>query len=310
MKSRLGLLFSLVLLPISTLQPSAFSHQAGFSVEHDGIVSSARIQTIMLLPGQSVTLTLAGRSGATYRFTPAVPGPLAASPTWHLQPPDRAGIYPYTLYQNNPADSIRIQIVVMVPYDHQKCMEGYTIGSYPVLQLGKLWGGPPGGMIKVTAADESLLVSPHLRLGQFLCKQAGDYPKYLVVQEKLIHKLELIIDRLAEKGFAQAALVIMSGYRTPAYNKAIGNGSYSQHCWGGAADIYIDSDHDDHMDDLNRDGRCDLQDADTLYQWIAQWSREPMFASLLGGLARYRRTQSHGPFVHVDVRGFNASWGE
>jgi hypothetical protein len=26
-------------------------------------------------------------------------------------------------------------------------------------------------------------------------------------------------------------------------------------------------------------------------------------------LARYRKTPAHGPFVHVDVRGFRARWG-
>jgi hypothetical protein len=310
MKAKVGRFVSWLLAVACPLWPAALLQKAGFSVEHNGIVSSARIQTIMVLPGELVTLTVDGRSEATYRVAPATAVPLAGSHKWQLQPPEHSGIYPYTIYQNNPADSILVQCVVLVPYDHQKSMDGYNIGAYPVLQLGKIWGGPPSGMIKVTAAIESLHVSPHFRFGQFLCKQAGDYPKYLVLQEKLIQKLELIIDRLAEKGFAEAALVVMSGYRTPAYNKAIGNGAYSQHCWGGAADIYIDADHDGHMDDLNRDGRCDLQDADTLYHWIAQWNREPMFASLLGGLARYRRTQSHGPFVHVDVRGFNASWGE
>jgi hypothetical protein len=310
MKKKMVCLVHWLLALAYPIQPSTPLHKAGFSVEHDGIVSSSRLQTIMLLPGQSVALTISGGQGATYRIAPTSATTMKSHLKWQIQPPDSSGMYHYTLYQTLPADSIRIQIVVLVPYNHQKSMDGYNIGSYPMLQLGKFWGSPPGGMIQVTAANESLFVSPHLRLGQFLCKQAGDYPKYLVLQEKLIHKLELIIDKLAEKGLSEASLVIMSGFRTPAYNKAIGNGAYSQHCWGGAADIYIDANRDGHMDDLNHDGRCDFHDADALYQWIAQWNHDPMFASLLGGLAKYRRTQNHGPFVHVDVRGFNASWGE
>lgn len=305
-----GTLVFLLLFASCPLWPAARLQKAGFSVVHDGIGSSARIQTIMVLPGEPVTFTLAGRPDARYRVEPAIAAAPSGSSEWRIQPPDSAGVYPYTVRQLHPADSIRLHLIVMVPYDQQKSLDGYNIGSYPKLQLGKLWGGPPAGMIKVTPANESLYVSPHFRLRQFLCKQAGGFPKYLVLQEKLLHKLELIIDRLVEKKFPEAALVIMSGYRTPAYNRGLGNGAYSQHCWGGAADIYIDSDQDGHMDDLNRDGRCDFHDAETLYQWIAGWTREPVFASLLGGLARYRRTNSHGPFVHVDVRGVNASWGE
>jgi hypothetical protein len=35
-------------------------------------------------------------------------------------------------------------------------------------------------------------------------------------------------------------LTIMSGYRTPFYNRAIGNVPNSRHVFGGAADFYID----------------------------------------------------------------------
>src|SRR4029079_18551774 len=33
------------------------------------------------------------------------------------------------------------------------------------------------------------------------------------------------------------------------------------------------------------------------------------FAGLTGGLGTYAPTETHGPFVHVDVRGFAARWG-
>jgi hypothetical protein len=29
----------------------------------------------------------------------------------------------------------------------------------------------------------------------------------------------------------------------------------------------------------------------------------------MGGLARYRETSSHGPFIHIDARGAYARWG-
>jgi uncharacterized protein YcbK (DUF882 family) len=102
----------------------------------------------------------------------------------------------------------------------------------------------------------------------------------------------------------------MSGYRTPYYNKLIGNVKYSRHLWGGAADIFIDEHPEDGMmDDLNGDGRIDCHDAAVLYDIIDQMYGKPWYERFLGGLGRYEKTNSHGPFVHVDVRGFRARWG-
>ena len=52
--------------------------------------------------------------------------------------------------------------------------------------------------------------------------------------------MELILQRLNAKGYRCDSFHVMSGYRTPYYNKAIGNVKYSRHIYGGAADIFID----------------------------------------------------------------------
>ena len=93
----------------------------------------------------------------------------------------------------------------------------------------------------------------------------------------------------------------MSGYRTPAYNRALGNVPYSRHEWGSAADIFIDEDHDGRMDDLNGDGRSDYRDAELIYNLFQT-------AGVEGGMGKYRRTEGHGPFVHDDVRDRRARW--
>jgi acetyl-CoA carboxylase carboxyltransferase component len=60
------------------------------------------------------------------------------------------------------------------------------------------------------------------------------------------------LQALNEAGRTVERFVVMSGYRTPFYNAAIGNVPYSRHVWGGAADIYIDdAPRDGEMDDLN-----------------------------------------------------------
>jgi uncharacterized protein YcbK (DUF882 family) len=123
--------------------------------------------------------------------------------------------------------------------------------------------------------------SPHFRLKQFLCKQNGGYPKYLVLKEALPPKMELILQRLNAKGYRCDSFHVMSGYRTPYYNKAIGNVKYSRHIYGGAADIFIDE----------------------LYG-------KSYYIKFMGGLARYKKTLNHDPFVHLDVRGRRARWGD
>jgi hypothetical protein len=79
--------------------------------------------------------------------------------------------------------------------------------------------------------------------------------------------------------------------------------------YGDAADIYIDCDGDGSMDDLNRDGRIDGEDSITLARWIEEVWTLPQFEERQGGLGIYNGTGSHGPFVHVDLRGRKARWG-
>ncbi|MBU1650670.1 hypothetical protein KKA00_00500, partial [bacterium] len=97
----------------------------------------------------------------------------------------------------------------------------------------------------------------------------------------------------------------------PYYNKAIGNVKYSRHVWGGAADIFIDENPvDGMMDDINGDGSHTYKDAEILYNIIDDLYGKAWYKPFQGGLGWYRKTNSHGPFVHVDVRGFRARWGD
>lgn len=170
----------------------------------------------------------------------------------------------------------------------------------------------PEGFIRVTPDNEDTPVSEHFRLRDFLTHNQDDvWPKYIVLRESLVDKLELIIDDLAAHGHPNPHLVIMSGFRTPAYN-ALGVGPHggrardSRHQFGDAADIYVDDDGDGMMDDLNGDGRIDSQDARVL---LASVDRvEAAHPELVGGAGVYRGTKAHGPFLHIDVRGEAVRW--
>jgi hypothetical protein len=189
-----------------------------------------------------------------------------------------------------------------VPFDEVRDgrLNGYRVGRYPPKTQ-------PLGFVEVTADNVRTKLSPHFELGQFLCKQPSGYPKYVVLSEPLILKLEQIVEALDRAGHDVDTLTVMSGYRTPFYNEGIGNVRDSQHTAGTAADIFVDEKTDGRMDDLDRDGTITRDDALWLFRLVDGMDRMPT-ALFKGGLGDYGSTGAHGPFVHVDVRGRLARW--
>lgn len=189
-------------------------------------------------------------------------------------------------------------------------LNGYRIGNYPARPLrGLSIYNRPEGFIEVMPEHLVLQVSPRFQLAQFLCRQESNFPKYLLLRPRLLLKLEYLLDRLNEAGYPISNFHVMSGYRTPAYNAHIGNGRYSRHTWGGAADIFVDQNpRDGVMDDLNNDGHIDKADAHWLAKFIESLAEREDYKPFIGGLSPYGSTASHGPFVHIDVRGSHARW--
>ncbi len=170
----------------------------------------------------------------------------------------------------------------------------------------------PSGFIEVTTANQDVQVSEHFRLRDFVTKdQSAVWPKYVVLHEALIDKLELVIDELQLMGYPVQHIQVMSGFRHPFYNaQGVGRGGRareSRHQYGDASDIFVDNDYDGMMDDLDGDGRVTLQDSDLIV--LAVERVEMAHPELIGGMGRYHATHAHGPFVHVDVRGTAARWG-
>jgi hypothetical protein len=170
----------------------------------------------------------------------------------------------------------------------------------------------PEGFLEVTATNKDTPISEHFRLGDFLTKdQATVWPKYLVLREPLIDKLELVLDELRAAGVRATRLRVMSGFRTPQYNAqgvgAGGRASDSRHQYGDAADVYVVNGDRDWMSDLNGDGRIDTRDAKVLADAAERVERS--HPDLVGGIGIYKANAVHGPFVHIDVRGNRARWG-
>jgi hypothetical protein len=190
---------------------------------------------------------------------------------------------------------------------------GYRIGFFPSEQraVRSAAYSNPDGFLEVTARNQDTPISEHFRLRDFLTHdQAAVWPKYLVLREPLVDKLELVLAELRSMGVPATRLRVMSGFRTPQYNQqGVGAGGRvqdSRHQYGDAADVYVVNGDRDWMSDLNRDGRVDTRDAKVLAQ--AAENVERNHPDLVGGVGIYQATSAHGPFVHIDVRGTRARW--
>jgi uncharacterized protein YcbK (DUF882 family) len=103
---------------------------------------------------------------------------------------------------------------------------------------------------------------------------------------------------------------VLSGFRTPSYNSGGGNtagrANLSRHTYGDASDIFIDNDGDGNMDDLNGDGRVNIGDARFIQEAVDRVERA--HPELVGGAGVYPACCGHGPFIHIDTRGYRARW--
>ncbi|HEY9448426.1 MAG TPA: hypothetical protein VIQ60_01695, partial [Gemmatimonadaceae bacterium] len=190
---------------------------------------------------------------------------------------------------------------------------GYRMGYWPA-ELRRVRSRAyqnPAGFVEVTEANADTPVSDHFRLRDFLTHdQSSVWPKYLVLSEALLDKLELVLGDLERSGHPTAHVIVLSGFRTPAYNLALGDASgrarESRHQYGDAADIIIDSDGDGRMDDLDMDGRSDVGDVRVIERAVERVERA--HPELVGGLGLYQSMGPSGPFAHIDVRGEAARW--
>jgi len=299
-------------VPAATFLPG----HAGVSVRADGRLLPFQIQAIPALPGQTIELrpdlsesgnglTLRVREGeVTDRVTDRRVG-------WSWTAPTVPGAYPLEIVHNGTGESVSVTVLVAHPADGLRDgrIHGYRLGQYKETPLrGDPAYLPPAGFIEVPKEHLDLAVSPHFALGQFLCKQEGER-RFLLLSPDLVTKLEAGLEALNRAGYSVPTFHVMSGYRTPAYNLAIGNTSvYSRHLYGDAADIFVDVDGDGYMDDLNGDGLRDTSDARLLMGHFDRLAHEPDTEIKPGGLGLYGPKPHRGPFVHVDTRGTRARW--
>ena len=253
------------------MQKTSFQVQVG-----GGSALSSRLASSFVLPGRQVPIIIQSSEksrNAAYRleggdFTRGAPN------RWEWRTPNKVGLYPIRITRRDTGEVMVINAFVMVPYESVtgEYLNHYRLGRYPT-------GGSryqhPIGFIEVTPENEETALSPHFRLRQFLCKQASTYPKYVVVREELVSKLEHTLALLNAQGYPVKGLHIMSGFRTPFYNHTLGNVKFSRHMLGEAADVLMDG----------IIGKQGPMGAGTLFRLMND--EECHGQSLIGGLGKY-----------------------
>jgi len=280
-----------------------------FEVKLDGLRNDRPIMLVQELPGATLDLEIEEYAESNFELE-VTAGELTekGGGEWRYQVPSEPGMECIEIRKTGQDDLMCIRVAVMTPYNGSESLEGYEIGSY---QKRPYKGNPaytrPEGFIKVTEENEDTWVSPHFRLGQFVCKQRGDFPKFLILQTRLLLKLELIVEFLNREGVEVSSLYVTSGFRTPYYNRKLGNKTvYSRHLYGDAADLFVDQDADGMMDDLDRSGSISGSDAKVLHRIVEGITKR--YEYLRGGLGFYDILNYRTPFIHVDTRGYPARW--
>ena len=298
------------LTPAEPAPPGLLEGGAAFAVRAGSVVVPYDTLAVFALPGDTLALEalyVAGEAEAT-----ATGGALRRTGprAWTWTAPARPGLSQIRVESAGGA-AVVLQAFALTPFDHASGRIGaYEIGDYQDTPLG---GDPaydePPGFVAVTPETRGVPVSPHFTLGDFLAKQASGWPKYLALSPDLLIKMERLLTAVNAAGVSARGLTVMSGYRTPAYNAAIGNTTvYSRHLYGDAADVFVDEDGDGRMDDLTGDGVVDRADAEWLAALAEDVEAEPYNAHLVGGVGIYGPAPHRGPFVHVDTRGSAVRW--
>lgn len=282
---------------------------AAFVVRVGGAIVPHGVLAVTVLPGGALDVEAEGGSFVLHHDAGRLETDSQDHWTWRA--PTSPGVHALEVARADGSASVHLNVLVLHPRSQVKDgrLNGFRMGAYREEPLdGKDVYLPPKGFVEVAHGDEDILVSPHFTLGQFLCKQDGE-PRYLALSTPLLIKLEAVLDAANRRGITTGSFQVMSGFRTPWYNRAIGNTtSYSRHLWGDAADIYVDVDRDGDMDDLDGNGRHDVGDARVLAAVVESVERNGADGLMPGGLGIYRRNAAHGPFVHVDARGYQARW--
>lgn len=284
--------------------------RTSFRLRFQGEESPFAVISTAVMPGEDLALEIVAGEGEPRFHVKSDGGELVntGARQWRWKAPKEPGLF--CVHVTNPStdEHACLHVFVKRPYDGRRVLNGYEIGEYQKLPLK---GDPayrvPDGLIEVTKENEETWLSPHFQLRQFVGKQKAAYPRYVLVNTRLLLKLEHLLEQVRAKGIPTRSFYVVSAYRTPFYNKAIGNKTaYSRHSYGDAADILIIRESEPrHVDPM---AVARKEDAKQLHSLVDELHRQEWFSHYIGGLGFYAAKPQRPAFIHVDTRGKPVRW--
>ena len=165
--------------------PRTRTESASFAVKFKDEVSPHPVMALFAMPGDTVPLevvlsdTLARYVAETGGGRLEQEGPAR----WRWIAPRRKGVFAIVVRDSASGESVALNAFVMVPRPAGTSIHGFHVGRYePRALRGDPAYARPRGLIEVTEENRGTFVAPHFTLGQFVSKQSGGYPKYLVLR--------------------------------------------------------------------------------------------------------------------------------
>lgn len=223
---------------------------------------------------------------------------------------------------------MELWLLVRTPFDRtgNGVIGGFPIGIYPnengrevssFVEQNRGLYLPPASFIHVTPEVVELQVSEHYRLADFVPPTDRGKTSYLALSPRLIEYLEAAIADLRQQiGGPEhpRPLAILSAFLSPNQLRqyeasGIRLTTFTRYQYGDGAAVIWDADGDGRMDDMNRDGRIDIEDARTLGGMLADVQKKLGKFGGIGAEAAPRLPfMPDTPYVDVDMRGVASRW--
>jgi uncharacterized protein YcbK (DUF882 family) len=267
---------------------------------------SGKVYVQILRPDEQPHLPGANRGKVAFRLGDEIAAQLGG-----------AGVFDVVLQAGAVQQEVpNLSVIRMLPMSVKRNgrVGRYLIGNWPC-EVGDCPDNPiyrtPPGLIEITPQNKEMFLSEHIQLKDYITKlQEGVWPKYVVIDPQNLDKIELVVEELERMGHPVRNLFAVSGFRSPWYNAnggtTSGRAGLSRHMYGDAMDIAVDNDRNGIMDDLNGDGRINLNDARVIGEAVERVERK--YPVMVGGMLYYPPTGGHQGMVHIDTRGNRARW--
>ncbi len=291
-------------------------------------ISFTQNPMVIVLPGENLAVSAEHPSGTGRVILNKDGEPYREDYTLNFTAPMNPGAYYMSFTLTAEQASEPYELCVFVPYKAtgrraakglDLIVDGEDVGTYRDVKFSgndKVRANPdsyqpPVWWLRITPGNESFAVVPRLTVGELVAftEDTGlRHTEVVPVCYRMWQAVEQLRKALEAKSIPGSALYLISMFRSPRYNRAVGSNAFGRHIYGDAFDFYIDLEGDGKASDLNNDGKVDRRDAYRIVSIIENLQADGRIP--MGGIGVYQTVGGdHGLTMHLDMRGHRATWG-